>query len=538
MKKVQIFLLIGISILSLFLNTFKKNISPPCFTSDEAAFSYNSYSILNTGKDEYGNFLPIRLKSFNDFKMPVYSYLSIPLIKIFGLNENGARALNDLIALLLPAAVFLLAKELFNKNSISLLSSFIISLILGLHIIGRQAHEAYLTVFLTTLSSLFFIRSLKKLSFLNVSLFLVLLLISFFSYQSSRLFGIYFFIYATVFLLSSAAKQINKQKKLLFLTAIIATGFLFLITDLIFSPTRLKNLFIFNNQGIHLITHELRTEGGNRIFYNKASVGLKEILFNHMKYFSPQFLTISGDENKRFGFTGMSPMTPIEYLFIFIGIYYLFKNKEKWKNFIVSLLLISPFSASLSWADLSLTRSLFVFIPIAIICSYGFVWFIKFCKEKRLTYFVYATVFIYFVLLFYSWDFYLNHYPKREIVIRSMQCGYKELVSYVKQNYDKFDSFYITKENGMPYIFFLFYLNYPPEKYQKQAQLSSPDIYGFGQVEKFDKFTFSFSEDIKNGVVIGYPSEFKKLDAEESSRIKKIKSLNGDIFWILEKSNQ
>ena len=118
-----------------------------------------------------------------------------------------------------------------------------------------------------------------------------------------------------------------------------------------------------------------------------------------------------------------------------------------------------------------------------------------------------------------------------------MQCGYKELVQYVKTNYDKFDNFYITKENGMPYIFFLFYLNYPPQMYQKQATLSSPDIYGYGQVEKFDKFIFSLPDDRnkKKVVFIGYPHEFKELNTEDILKIKKIKSLNNDIFWIQEK---
>ncbi|MDE2591026.1 MAG: hypothetical protein KGL95_15320, partial [Patescibacteria group bacterium] len=37
---------------------------------DGAAFSYNSYSILHTGRDEYGIFMPILFRSFNDYKMP------------------------------------------------------------------------------------------------------------------------------------------------------------------------------------------------------------------------------------------------------------------------------------------------------------------------------------------------------------------------------------------------------------------------------------------------------------------------------------
>src|SRR3990167_5309606 len=185
MKNKILLIVILISFVSFFLNTFKKDLSPPCFTADEAAFAYNSYSILNTGKDEYGNFMPLRLKSFNDNKLPLYSYLSMPFIKFMGLSETSSRALNDLVALLIPVSVFFLAKELFKKNSIALISAFLTASSLGLHIIGRQTHEAYLAVLFITISSLFFVRSLKKINILNLLFFIIPLILSLFTYQSS-----------------------------------------------------------------------------------------------------------------------------------------------------------------------------------------------------------------------------------------------------------------------------------------------------------------------------------------------------------------
>lgn len=133
-----------------------------------------------------------------------------------------------------------------------------------------------------------------------------------------------------------------------------------------------------------------------------------------------------------------------------------------------------------------------------------------------------------------SWDLYLNHYPQRALVTRAWQCGYKELSNYIKNNYDKYDSFYITKKHGQPYIFLLFYQQYDPGTYQKQAQLSKPDEYGFGQVEQFDKFIFSTSipkPQRGSYAVIGYPDDFSL-----SSKIpyQKIKQGTEEIFWIQE----
>src|SRR3989338_7809781 len=84
-------------VISIFLHFYKINKVPPCINADEAAFAYNTYSLLKTGKDEYGNFLPLRFESFKDYKLPAYTYLSIPFIAIFGLNDFSARALNIVI---------------------------------------------------------------------------------------------------------------------------------------------------------------------------------------------------------------------------------------------------------------------------------------------------------------------------------------------------------------------------------------------------------------------------------------------------------
>ena len=113
-----------------------------------------------------------------------------------------------------------------------------------------------------------------------------------------------------------------------------------------------------------------------------------------------------------------------------------------------------------------------------------------------------------------QWDFYLFHYPKRLVTIHAWQCGYKEVNTYIKDVYPSVSHFYITRDIGMPYIFTLFYLQYPPKKYQKEAYLSAPDEYGFGQVEKFDKFIFEFKspEKLQKGeVVIGSRDDFKGL---------------------------
>jgi len=169
---------------------------------------------------------------------------------------------------------------------------------------------------------------------------------------------------------------------------------------------------------------------------------------------------------------------------------------------------------------------------MAVLFTFNVLVLSSFLNKKNSAFYVLFLIF-YLLFLFYSWDFYFNHYPKRALVLRSWQAGYKELSDYVKANYDSFDKFYITKKNGQPYIFLLFYLKYPPQKYQKESFLSEADQYGFGQVEKFDKFIFNFPDDkqLKNSVVVGYPDDFS--DAEKSY-LKGIKIGTETIFLVKE----
>lgn len=532
---VRFLLLISVG-LALFLSTYKWNTSsPPCINADEAAFGYNSYSILKTGADEFGHVLPLRLKSFGDYKMPLYSYLSVPFIGLFGLNDIGVRGLNVLLGAFLPIIVFFITKELFKRDEPAVIAALLTGVSLGFGMVQRQAHEAILAVFLISFAVYFFVRFIKTEKYKFVVFFVVSIFLSLFAYQSSRLYALFFLVCVSIYIV--AKKNITKIRAFLLISFVISLS-IFAITDIVYKPERVNNLFLISNPGFSLRTLELIREGGSRAAYNKFALGTRDVVFQHIQYFSPQFLAINGDSNMRFGFQGMSPMTPLEYIFIFIGLYFLFRNKERFRYFILSIFLISPLSASLSWNQGSITRSLFILIPAIIISSYGVYNVLTSAyKRKIFFYLLFGLVLIQSIFLYYSWDFYFNHYPKRALVQRTWQCGYKELARYIKNNYNDYDKFYITRKNGEPYIFLLYYLNYPPEKYEKQATLTAPDEYGFGQVEKFDKFIFSFPPSAakeKKVVLVGYPDDFGQISEINKHKLKKITIGREDIFWIYE----
>src|SRR3989337_3814090 len=81
---------------------------PRGFTIDEAGQGYSAYSILKTGKDEWGDFLPLNPRGFGDYKPPVYMYLLVPFVAVFGLTETAVRLPSAVAGIVTVLLVFFL----------------------------------------------------------------------------------------------------------------------------------------------------------------------------------------------------------------------------------------------------------------------------------------------------------------------------------------------------------------------------------------------------------------------------------------------
>src|SRR3990167_8489226 len=93
-------------VLAAFLRLYQISHYPAGLNADEAALGYNAYSLLLTGRDEHGHVLPVNLESFGDFKPAGYSYLLVPMIKIFGLTEFAVRLPSVLFGVLAVLGIY------------------------------------------------------------------------------------------------------------------------------------------------------------------------------------------------------------------------------------------------------------------------------------------------------------------------------------------------------------------------------------------------------------------------------------------------
>src|SRR3989344_5707483 len=80
-----------------FLRLWKLEEVPVSLFGDELDVGYQAYSILQTGRDYQGNFMPLHFHSLAEWRTPLYIYSAVPTVALFGITPYGVR---------LPAAFF------------------------------------------------------------------------------------------------------------------------------------------------------------------------------------------------------------------------------------------------------------------------------------------------------------------------------------------------------------------------------------------------------------------------------------------------
>lgn len=129
MKKIIIFT--TILLLGFVLRFYKLSDFPEGVFIDEASRSYNAYSILKTGKDEYGKSWPLFFESEGEYKLPVHNYISALYFGVFGMSKFSDRAL-PAFAAFMQIPIFCYFLYLVKKSTkFSFLGGFYLQYLIG-----------------------------------------------------------------------------------------------------------------------------------------------------------------------------------------------------------------------------------------------------------------------------------------------------------------------------------------------------------------------------------------------------------------------
>jgi 4-amino-4-deoxy-L-arabinose transferase-like glycosyltransferase len=507
MKK-YVFLFIAL-ILGAFLRLWQVSSIPNGLTWDEAALGYNAYSILKTGRDEHGAFMPLIFESFGDYKPGAYVYFTVPSVAIFGLNEFAVRFPSVLAGLLAIIGVYLFTKELFDniKSKYGPWDFAAIALAVSPWHVHFSRGGWEVNVFCTLL--LFGLYYLLKFIKSKSSVYPTLLLACFtlVTYQGAKLLTPLVYLLFVVIFWQAFWKNFLpylKSKKIFFLLPFIVFG-VWLYWGTLFSSSgnRLSTLNIFNYKPpISAATKEI--DNNNQVsldlFHNQTQLSTSLVVERYLWHFSPEVLFSEGSIIcERGHIPGLGVLNPLEIVWLAFGVIFLVKNGFGRRQLIIlGLLLFSPIPASLTLAEFSTVRALFMTIPLAIISGMGIYYAIKNFK-----FFIIPIVILYALVAVYVYDLYFFH--SLTVFGKEFNYGYKQAVQLIKDNPSQKVIF--TDVLGQPYIYYVFYTAYDPATYQKNIDFVSGGL-DVGSVPKvgnveFHQFSASDINNSKDTLFVG-----------------------------------
>jgi len=255
---------------------------------------------------------------------------------------------------------------------------------------------------------------------------------------------------------------------------------------------------------------------------------------NWSEHFHGEFLFMSGDSIQRNKVPETGVMYLFDVIFILAGVYFIFSKgnfDDSWKM-VFWWLIISPFASALTFQSPHALRAQNMVIPLVIISAYGFVSLTILMKKKLRGRLLFTSYSLLIGLM--AWQFarythmYWAHMSKEYPF--SSQYGMEELVSHVKENTEKDKKVIVSSRYDQPYILFLFYLNYPPEEFQRSHELTPRDRFGFSTVSEFGNYMFTSIDNLgemkakyPGSLIAGTDEEIP----EEANVVKEIYGSNG-----------
>lgn len=526
------FFLILIVVFSFVFRTWHLDVNPTGFFCDEASTGIDAFSILKTGYDRNGDFLPLFFKGFNfDNVSPFQVYFTIPFVGLFGLSEMSVRLTSVFWSVIELIIFFFLLKE-FVSSKLALLGTIIFSLSpWHFHMSRINMGDYYVWTLFTTAATLFLIKGIKKSNAKFLIIYSILMGFITYGYTPARL------ITPLLFIASMSLFLSRKLYKHIFLMAgiyfIVIIPFLYFhLTDR-HSFQRIKYTMGIDLKGEEKALNSERTKNLPAIFMMK-----------YISHYSDAFLFTKGDADypgqfiRRHSISGLGLLYPYQRILLILGVCFLLYNVWKRKReyfFILFLLVLFPVADSLASDMLTpfATRSYVGVIPMQILIILGIYLIfriidrtIKDINSKKKA--VVLSTIILIIFIFHSFTQLVYHFERNPLTTSDFwgwQYGPKKIMAYFLENSDKYDEMFMSGEFNAGEIFLSFYdpegtcrekckmgqLRDAPELYdpvKRQLFSMSPDYLAHSKFK--DNFTLKHTVYYPDGKVAFFIGEVKK----------------------------
>ena len=546
MKKHTVLIYLIIFVLALILRSASLSTLPYGFHVDEAKAGWNAYTILKTGHDDQGHFLPLYYNSFGDFRPTGIIYLILPTLIFFG---------NTILATRLPAALFgalsviplmlIFGQIARDKDKKWYWIPGLLLTVNPWHLmVSRATSEVIIALFLALFSIYFFVKTIKKATWGTVFWSLFFVGLSYLFYHSIRVIAPLFLITMAIFYWPKI--KINQNLKPILA---IILGSVLLTAIFFWSPQargRLGQVTLINDPKIRLETINMPNEEGPghvllaRSFHNRPLVILKNMVNEYSNYFGINFLTGDNARPNRYRTQNFGLITYVEFLLIALSLVAAGAKKEVWLVWL--LLLISPIPAAITNEDTpNLHRALFMIPFLVLLETYGLMYLFSLKKWAR--FFTITILLALFFNLIYFAHFYIIH-QKFGMPSYYRNGGAKELTAKVYMIHDQYAKVIVTNSPDSLYPWFGFFNKIEPKSFSQTVNENGNIIWSWKNVtfsnekcpsEKIAKSKDKISEKIL--IIDGEGCEIDPILAKKQNIIKLRDMIrrpdlsNAFVFW-------
>lgn len=441
-------------------------------TIDEAGQGYSAYSILKTGRDEWGDFLPLNPRGFGDYKPPLFMYLLVPSVAVFGLSEFAVRLPSALAGILTVWIMFFLVRDLLKDRKLALIAGFLMA-IAPWHVYQtRLGWESNIGLLFFCLGLWFFIKGLPKgylLIFSALSFGLSAMSYHSFKLLSPLMLAGLIIIFWKLFRKIERKNLISCASVLIIFVIILGYGFIFSGAG-----RRASDQSVFKEENLGQLRqiqyNDKLPQPFGRILNNKYEFFLSKVTDNYLGYYSLPFIFgPHRSDGSILNFPGKGLLYIWQLPLLIMGIFYLIRNRNKAGLIILLWTVIAPIPASLTQDYQHAGRAQVLFPALTIISAAGFLYLFKFLKTRRLKL---ATFWAFVAIIIISLNLRIDDYLFNTFnhPLGGLAQGYREVIKYSEENKNNYQKIIFTKAYSEPQAFLAFYTGMDPNVFQSASK--------------------------------------------------------------------
>jgi 4-amino-4-deoxy-L-arabinose transferase-like glycosyltransferase len=473
--------LLGVVVLACVLRFAWLGQIPAGVTPDEIQQGYSAYSILKTGKDEWGDFLPIFPRSFGDYRPPLYVYLTIPSVALFDLNIFAVRLPSAVFGVLGVLMIYLLTLELFKQRFVALLASLILAISSWHFFYSRAAWESNATIVFFMLGLWMFLKADSGKRVVVRSWWMVgsavSLGLTMFGYYSFQMFTP-LFVAGLIGLrsLEGGFKSHLKDRTKWLFVGVFGLFVLILMYGQLFTGAgrRAGDAALYNPENVTALrdvqVNDPLPQPWGRVINNKLGYLGSQFAQNYLGYFSTTFLASPDrSDSSLYNLPGQWLLSVWEIGLILAGAVMLFKNRQLSGKILGLWILVAPIPAALTRNYMHTQRVEVLLLVFPILAAYGLYSLVSLVKSRYFKLgFLGIVAFFMVASVAKRLDFYVFHQFDRPL--GGVHYNYQEVFDYTEKNKGQYDQIIFTKSQGQPQIYLAFYSKMDPEYFQSQSK--------------------------------------------------------------------